>query len=451
MVKGETLARLRAAVAGVAMELAQSAREKSESPHAAAPSFSTMSHGDWVKAVGLWLQHSAEIIDRAEARVCPACGEAEERALFTSYDGHAFSECAVCGCWYVPKQIDAALFDHFFERCPEARALAEKVTEERRNTKIRDADIARIGGYLDEIVPLVAQVESAPVSYLDAGCGVGNSLIAAKARGLSAHGIEADLPSVRLARSEGLDALHIGDTIPRESYAIVSFWETLEHICDPVTALQRCVGHLSENGIVAITIPNLNSLTARLLQKDCSFIFGGYNTPGHINLFTLDALSRLLDRVGLSVLDADSQYSSNPLELCAYLIGNSRGAHDMLASRSLPATLPATAETLINSVWPAVMLFERLGLAAPILKVIACRKGRESAFAGAIERHKEKRNQDITDEAKRLQEGETDYLALARHLQSEVSLRDEMLRSMEERNRILQERIDALTSRKRLF
>lgn len=100
---------------------------------------------------------------------CPACGAAAGRWLFESYDGHPFHECAVCGCWYEPKQVDSTVFEALFARSPAARRLTEQMMRARDDAAQGDADLARIGGYLDGLLPLLP-ARSAPWAYLDTGC-----------------------------------------------------------------------------------------------------------------------------------------------------------------------------------------------------------------------------------------------------------------------------------------
>ena len=149
-------------------------------------------------------------------------------------------------------------------------------------------------------------------------------------------------------------------------------------IAAPLPALERYLPLLADDGLVAITVPNLNALATRALRESCPWIHGGYNTPGHVNMFHVPALERLLSRAGLTLLDADGQFSANPIELFAALSGLTRGAFDNLDDQLQRRSMPERAGELLNAVWPGAALVERLGLASPILSVVACRRGRES-------------------------------------------------------------------------
>ena len=422
-----TLTKLRNALAQVAAEwLADPPSTQVPVEHTLP--FSSMSEANWRQAVRLWNGHAAELLDGVAARSCPGCGGANSRWLFESYDHHPYHECDDCGCWFVPKNVDWSLFDRLFAKSPEAAELAREMMGHRDAVAGREADMARIGGYLDDILPMLPK-SAAPIAYLDAGCGVGHSLRAGQARGLRVQGIEVDDAAIAIARADGLPVATPKDAVPPGPYHLLSFWETLEHIAAPLPALERYLPLLADDGLVAITVPNLNALATRALRESCPWIHGGYNTPGHVNMFHVPALERLLSRAGLTLLDADGQFSANPIELFAALSGLTRGAFDNLDDQLQRRSMPERAGELLNAVWPGAALVERLGLASPILSVVACRRGREHSFTSAIAARRERRNAQMTAAAQALMATETDYKAMAAGLQQEVDRRDELLRT----------------------
>lgn len=442
--RGEVLTRLRNAFARAARERVDQLPAASV-PQVFEPPFSSMTAADWRRAVELWREHAAELLREVPGRPCPACGSAASRFIFFSYDVHPFHECDDCCCWFVPKAVDAAVFDRLFERSPEARALAAHMMRERDHGAIRDADLARIGGYLDELLPLLPERSGTVRRYLDTGCGVGHSLRAGIARGLLVQGVEVDTTAVEVAHADGLPVVTSAAAVPKGPYDLLSFWETLEHIADPFRALQQFVETLAPDGLVAITVPNMGSPAARLMRESCSWVHGGYNTPGHVNLFHPASLQRLLERVGLAMLDADGQFSNNPLELAAYLGAESRGAFDSLARGRTPGGLSAEASAALTAVWPGVALLERLTLASPILAVIACRQGHEHVFADQIRQRRRTRSDQIRASADALLAMEPDYKAMSESLQREVNERDRLLKELGDRfNRTLEGRLRAL-------
>ena len=422
-----TITRLRNAFALAAAELVTDAPSSALAAGQALP-FSSMTESDWRAAVRLWLQHSAELLATLPARPCPACGSDRSRRLFETYDAHPQHECEACGCWFVPLVVDSAVFDRLFERSPEASALADRMMSGRDRAEGRESDMARVGGYLDDLLPLVSAAGGGAINYLDTGCGVGHSLRAGLARGLVVQGVEVDRTAIALARADGLPVAALGEPIPPGPYQLLSFWETLEHIADPLQALQSYLPLLAPGGLVAITVPNLNALSTRVLRESCPWVHGGYNTPGHVNLFHPKSMERLLSRAGLTLIDADGQFSANAAELAAFVAGETRGAFDTLDASLPRGTLPESLTALLDATWPGAALLERLALASPILKIVACRKGDESRFAQALAGRRDRRRQQLIDDAQAMLADETDYKAMSEGLQQEINRRDELIR-----------------------
>ena len=425
----ETISRLRNGFAKVSLEAAVQPSPGTE-PFASALPFSTMTETDWRSAVELWRRHAAEVLATVADRPCPACGSGRSREIFESYDAHKYHECGHCGCWFVPKQVNWSTFEAFFARSPEGAALARKMMNARDEDAKRVADMQRIGGYLDDLLPILRQSGGA-VNYLDAGCGVGHSLRAGRERGLVVQGVEVDTEALALARADGLPVAGPGEALTTGPYRLLSFWETLEHIDDPLAALTQYLPHLDQDGLVAITVPNLNALETRTLREACSWVTGGYNTPGHVNLFHEPAIARLLDRAGLVLIEADGQFSGNPVELLAYLLGVHRGAFDVLDRSRGAAQLPAGLGRSVSEVWPGVSILERLALASPILRVVACRKGRESVFAAAVAERRDTRRREMAEAAQALLATEPDYRDLYLQLQAEVERQYGVITSMQ--------------------
>jgi 2-polyprenyl-3-methyl-5-hydroxy-6-metoxy-1,4-benzoquinol methylase len=391
--------------------------------------FSSMTADDWRRAVQLWREHAPGLLEALPVRPCPGCGNTRSRWLFESYDAHQFHECVECGCWFTPKVVDWSVFERLFQISPEARTHAAAMMGE-RDDSVRGADMARIGAYLDELIPYLTRTGGRPIAYLDAGCGVGHSLRAGLDRGLVVQGVEVDDAAVALARQAGLPVARPTevDTMPRGPYQLLTFWETLEHIAEPLETLQRFVPFLGDDGLVAITVPNLNAPATRVMREACAWVHGGYNTPGHVNLFHAHALERLLARAGLTLLDAEGQFSGNPEELLAFMSGESRGAFDVLEPAMNRGHVPAFLGPLLTDIWPGIALIEQHTLSSPILRVVACRRGQESRFAGMIAARREARTKRLADEARHLISFEVDYKARSEDQQAEVNRRDELLR-----------------------
>jgi 2-polyprenyl-3-methyl-5-hydroxy-6-metoxy-1,4-benzoquinol methylase len=349
-----------------------------------APPFSSISRRNWLDALDFWMKHGARLLNELPARNCPACGSDNARSLFTSYDGYPFSDCLDCGCWYVPKDVTGALYSRFFADSPEAKILAKKMTVERQEPSRAKYDQGHFGELIDEIILFASWAGLQRQKMLDVGCGVGHSLIAGAKRNLSSIGLEADQDCVDLGRENNLDIRHVSQGVPKGPFDLIGIWETLEHVSDPLNLLQSIKPSLGKNGLLSILIPNLNAPSVRILREGCSVVHGGMNGPGHINFFHPSGISQLLQRAGYSVLDMDSLFSDNPFEIAAYVLGISRGAHDMVFSRKESFELPEDVFSILSGIWPVLIEIARSSISAPMLKIIACRTEDFSTFEKSV-------------------------------------------------------------------
>jgi SAM-dependent methyltransferase len=126
---------------------------------------------------------------------------------------------------------------------------------------------------------------------LDAGAGRGRFVLAARAAGWEADGLE---PSPRGADVDLQRATIEEADVAPGSLAAVDLWHVLEHVEDPEAALRRIHGWLEPGGTLLVGAPNLDSLQARL---------GGgrwyhLDLPRHRTHFTARGLAALLLRTG---------------------------------------------------------------------------------------------------------------------------------------------------------
>jgi SAM-dependent methyltransferase len=100
---------------------------------------------------------------------------------------------------------------------------------------------------------------------LDVGCGTGIFLDMAKAEGLETYGLELNSNAAAEARSKGhvvydkllheLDASDVGGSMD-----LVTIFQVLEHVADPVKLLRDAEALLRSGGFIAIAVPSAEGL-----------------------------------------------------------------------------------------------------------------------------------------------------------------------------------------------
>lgn len=148
---------------------------------------------------------------------------------------------------------------------------------------------------------------------LDVGCGRGFILSYLKSLGYESHGLEFSETAAWHARHVlGLD-VETGDLLKskhaKNHFHAVVFWHSLEHLSDPVGAVARSRELLKTGGLLAIAVPNFESLQARL--------FGRYwfhlDVPRHYWHFGARSLESVLQRHHFRVVElAHFSFEQNP-------------------------------------------------------------------------------------------------------------------------------------------
>lgn len=117
---------------------------------------------------------------------------------------------------------------------------------------------------LDELAALVA-----PGRILDVGCGTGDFLVAARARGWDVAGVEVSPDAAAVTRRRDL-AVSVGTlheaALPDAAFDCVVLLDVIEHLTDPLAELREIRRVLRPGGVVVVETPNWRSLYRRLLR-----------------------------------------------------------------------------------------------------------------------------------------------------------------------------------------
>jgi SAM-dependent methyltransferase len=134
---------------------------------------------------------------------------------------------------------------------------------------------------------------------LDVGCGHGLLLDEARSRGYETVGLELSRAAARHAREAlGLDVreVPVEDFADDEGFDVVVLADVLEHLDDPVGAVQRCAELLRAGGALCVVTPDPSSVTARLAGRR----WWGF-VPAHACLLPRATLRELLAARGLVI------------------------------------------------------------------------------------------------------------------------------------------------------
>lgn len=145
----------------------------------------------------------------------------------------------------------------------------------------------------------IAASRSPPGRLHDAGCGFGHFLAAASEVGWTVSGSDISPAAVSEARAR-VGEVHLGSLADLSgSYDVVTAWDVIEHLDDPVSAATRIGQSLVVGGLLAITTPDTDSWDARL----CRGRWYGYTkVPEHLLYFNRRSIATFMQTAGLQVV-----------------------------------------------------------------------------------------------------------------------------------------------------
>jgi len=228
---------------------------------------------------------------------CDLCG-AETRYAFTTTDRNralssrrfTYDRCVRCGTYAlrdVPLDLDVYYPPEYYG--PEDRAVLERAAA----SPIEQGKLGLIGPY------------ASGGALLEIGPGGGQFALAASNAGFSVTSIEMDGGACeRLERLVGVPAIHSGE--PEVVLAglapsdVIAMWHVLEHLPRPRMALEAAARNLRPGGVLALAVPNPQSLQFRLLRGRWAHV----DAPRHLFLLPLRAVSGAVAEHGLELASA---------------------------------------------------------------------------------------------------------------------------------------------------
>jgi SAM-dependent methyltransferase len=174
--------------------------------------------------------------------------------------------------------------------------------DDRRTTKNNDVsvfsrfhhDFAVGCARLDQLGDSVPGIGHGP--WVDYGCGSCGFLAAARRRGYGVAGVEADpLFCAELSQLSGIDVVPAVDfLLDRVSIrccrpAVLSFFDVLEHLLDPVCVLSQVAPRVQDGGALVIEVPDVSTVSGDLSA------WKHYKPDEHLTHWSHESLSHLLN------------------------------------------------------------------------------------------------------------------------------------------------------------
>jgi len=180
------------------------------------------------------------------------CGSSRIRA------GHLpIVQCAGCGLVMTNPQDDSGTLARVY--AAHVDAAYELEYENRRRAAERH-------------LRFVAGYQARPGRILDIGCATGIFARAAQKSGWAATGLDTSEWMVSVARQRCPEATFEVGTLENAAFApgsfeVITLWDVLEHLSEPLATLRRVREWLVPNGWLFLSLPNRGSAVARIMGK----------------------------------------------------------------------------------------------------------------------------------------------------------------------------------------
>jgi 2-polyprenyl-3-methyl-5-hydroxy-6-metoxy-1,4-benzoquinol methylase len=149
----------------------------------------------------------------------------------------------------------------------------------------------------------VNRLQPAGTTLLDIGCGAGTMLRAMRhvAPRWRLVGIEPDPQAATAAQSYGLDVQQsrLEDAcLEHAAWDVVTLWNVLEHLPDPLDTLRRVRALLAADGLLCLAVPMADSFDAWLFGR----YWAGWELPRHFVMFNRATLRAMLAQAGFAIV-----------------------------------------------------------------------------------------------------------------------------------------------------
>jgi SAM-dependent methyltransferase len=201
----------------------------------------------------------------------------------TTQNGYSVVECRQCGLVYLNPRPDIA----------ELMSLYEGYHQ--RGEKDEDSWFRLMEKNCEEAASLLNKSFPQKGRLLDIGCGYGHFIEMMKKQGWSVNGIEPAEHTCSSAKSKGLDVSRtvIEDALFSDaSFDAITAFYVLEHLCDPLSSLNKIRAMLKPGGMLVLRVPHTTPIVkflSRLKIKN-----NLYDIPFHLFDFSPKTISLLL-------------------------------------------------------------------------------------------------------------------------------------------------------------
>lgn len=221
---------------------------------------------------------------------CPCCGSVNHMFYAEKFK-FQMDVCKACQHIFTnPMPSDDAL-NYYYNS--ELKVFENKFFNDTRSTRVKI--------FIDRLTEIQRQAKGNQL--LDIGSAVGIFLdanrLAGKPFDITSCDISAEACSYISAHYEEVRVVHSDVMLLSEDkrYDCITLWDTLEHIVDPISLLEKLGRLLNPDGILCFSTPNTLSFEWKIMGMDHVQLL----PPGHVNLYNTHNIHVLLKAAGFNI------------------------------------------------------------------------------------------------------------------------------------------------------
>jgi len=248
---------------------------------------------EWKKQAALLQKKAAgqKLTIESEIKRCTICDSEDTNLFCTVYD-YPYLECAACGHIFLGYQISDASIVEMYQNHADTIYLDNDLFD----IRVNDIAVPKLK-YINNYAPPTTRL-------LDIGAGVGEIVAAADKIGRHALGVDADPVEVGFAQKRGINVVQTFVTSNNiyslaEGFNVVTFFNVIEHIKDPLGFLRIVSAALAEDTLVCIEVPRHPSISSICNMAFPNMVHRHIYPPEHLNIFTERSMEIMLRECSL--------------------------------------------------------------------------------------------------------------------------------------------------------
>ncbi len=241
-----------------------------------------------------------------ESVSCNLCGKSHSTPV-AEENGYQIVRCSSCGLNYLnprpQQQEQEAMIDS-----QQFQSLNEEVivdmTEHLKGTK----GLLMMAKRRMDII----ETHSEGGSLLDVGCGIGHLVKVARDRGWKATGVEPSAERASFGRKTfdiPIVESSLEDFNSSQTFQVISLFNVLSHLRNPLRALENLVNNLDPDGIMVIRTGNRGEISS---PDEAAMWKDPWGVPDHLYWFSDQSIKKLCELLDLNIV---AKKSSSRMEI----------------------------------------------------------------------------------------------------------------------------------------